>query len=118
MFVFRGGLAHCFKAPQLPIYSAIRTWYLGLLIEMLTRWIRWTGQRIRTKLLTVSCEFLSNTTKYTHYRSEEDAIYDILIRDRTLKDVLAFTGDRTERGGEMSTIHKHLWPPLTSRPSS
>ena len=65
--------------------------------------------------------FFHSTTKYTHYRSEEAqeaAIYGILNRDRTLKDVLALTGGRTDRGGEMFTMHKHLWPPLTSRPAS
>jgi hypothetical protein len=71
-------------------------------------WLGWTCRRIRTKLLTVGYEFLHNNTKRAHDRSEEAAVFDLIGRDRSVKHVVAFAGDRTDRGGEMSTMHKHL----------
>jgi hypothetical protein len=52
--------------------------------------------------------FFHNTTKHAHYRSDEAAVFDIIGRDRSVKHVVAFAGDRTDGGGEMSTMHKHL----------
>jgi hypothetical protein len=55
--------------------------------------------------------FFHNTIKYAHYRSDEAAVFDLIGRDRSVKHVVAFAGDRTDRGGEMSTMHKHLLAP-------
>jgi hypothetical protein len=52
-----------------------------------------------------------NTTKHAHYRSEGAAVFDLIGRDRSVKHVIVFAGERTDRGGEMSTMHKHMLAP-------
>ena len=58
--------------------------------------------------------FFHSTTKHAHYlsdSSEEAAVFDLIGRDGSVKHVVAFAGDRTDRVGEMSTMHKHLLAP-------
>jgi hypothetical protein len=52
--------------------------------------------------------FFQRTTKHAHCRSEGAAVFDLSNRDRSVEHVVAFAGDGTDTGGEMSTMHKHL----------
>ena len=63
--------------------------------------------------------FFHNTTEHTHCLPEEAAVFDVIGRDRSVKHVVAFAGDRTDRGGEMFSRYKHLLAPtdFATRPS-
>jgi hypothetical protein len=42
---------------------------------------------------------------------EEAAVFDVYSRDRSVQHVVAFSGDRADRRGEMSAIREHLLSP-------
>ena len=76
-------------------------------------WIGWKYRHIRKKLPTVSYEFFLSTTDRAEYRSEAAVVLDFVAQDESAQHVVAtfptdaFSGDRTDREGEMSIVSNH-----------
>lgn len=87
--------------------------------------VGWGCQRIKTKPPTVSYNFyFYNTTKYVDYRSEAAVVLDLVAQDESVEHVVAtfsteaFSGNRTDSGGESSITPCPLRFPLTLRLAS
>ena len=63
------------------------------------------------------------STRHADYGSEGAVVLDLVNQDQSVQHVVAtfpteaFSGDSTDRGGKLSTISNHLFPPTDIAPS-
>ena len=75
-------------------------------------WIGWRCRRITRKLPTVSDECFHSTTNHAEFRSEAAFVLDLVGQDKSVQHIVAtfptkaFSGDRTDREGEMSIVSR------------